>query len=152
MGHQSEALVKRLSQRLRRGRRQGAPSDRLLCSLEYGWGPQGRAQRAATEHILGEYAPVVRNITANAVASTGTYRPPSRHTMSVRYCGRTFTPDEIEWLRGLIGEDPSCTRADLSWLACRQFNWLKADAGLKIALGRGMANIYDSQTSGNVTK
>lgn len=51
--------------------------------------------------------------------------------MSVRYCGRTFTADEIEWLRTLIGEDPTLTRADLSRLACRQFNWLKADGGLK---------------------
>ncbi len=51
--------------------------------------------------------------------------------MSVRYCGRLFTPDEIERIRILIGEDPRRTRADLSRLACREFNWLKANGGLK---------------------
>jgi len=51
--------------------------------------------------------------------------------MSVRYCGRTFTPEQIERLRTLIEEDPKRTRADLSRLACREFNWLKADGGLK---------------------
>jgi len=51
--------------------------------------------------------------------------------MSIRYCGRTFTLEQIDWLRTLIGENPTHTRADLSRLACRQFNWLKADGGLK---------------------
>ncbi len=50
--------------------------------------------------------------------------------MSVRYCGRTFTREEIEWMRDLIGEDPTRTRADLSRLTCRELNWLKADGGL----------------------
>jgi len=51
--------------------------------------------------------------------------------MSVRYCGRTFNPEQIDWLRTLIAEDPTRTRADLSRLACRELNWLKADGGLK---------------------
>ena len=51
--------------------------------------------------------------------------------MSVRYCGRAFSRDEIEWMRTLISEDPTRTRADLSRLTCREFNWLKADGGLK---------------------
>ncbi len=50
--------------------------------------------------------------------------------MSVRYCGRIFGWDEIEWMRTLIAEDPTRTRADLSRLICRKFNWLKADGAL----------------------
>jgi len=51
--------------------------------------------------------------------------------MSIRYCGRTFSKEEIDRLRTMISEDPDRTRADLSRLACREFNWLKADGGLK---------------------
>ena len=51
--------------------------------------------------------------------------------MSVRYCGRTFSRDEMVWMRTLIGEDPGRSRAELSRLICREFNWLKPDGGLK---------------------
>ena len=64
--------------------------------------------------------------------------------MSVRYCGRTFTPQQIDRLRTLIGEDPTRTRADLSRLACREFNWLKADGGLKEMSARvAMLRMHD---------
>jgi hypothetical protein len=64
--------------------------------------------------------------------------------MSVRYCGRTFTLEQIDWLRTLIGEDPTLSRADLSRLACRQFNWLKADGGLKEMSARvAMLRMHD---------
>jgi len=64
--------------------------------------------------------------------------------MSVRYCGRTFTLEQIDWLRTLIGEDPTRTRADLSRLACREFNWLKADGGLKEMSARvAMLRMHD---------
>ena len=64
--------------------------------------------------------------------------------MSVRYCGRTFSRDEIEWMRELIGEDPTRTRADLSRLTCREFNWLKADGGLKDMSARvAMLRMHD---------
>jgi len=64
--------------------------------------------------------------------------------MSVRYCGRAFSRDEIEWMRTLISEDPTRTRADLSRLTCREFNWLKADGGLKEMSARvAMLRMHD---------
>ena len=64
--------------------------------------------------------------------------------MSVRYCGRTFTPEEINRLRVLITEVPTRTRADLSRLACRELNWLKADGGLKEMSARvAMLRMHD---------
>jgi hypothetical protein len=64
--------------------------------------------------------------------------------MSVRYCGRAFGRDEIEWMRTLISEDPTRTRADLSRLICREFNWLKADGGLKEMSARvAMLRMHD---------
>ena len=64
--------------------------------------------------------------------------------MSVRYCGRIFGWDEIEWMRTLIAEDPTRTRADLSRLICRKFNWLKADGGLKEMSARvAMLRMHD---------
>ena len=48
-----------------------------------------------------------------------------------RYCGRDFTDQELEQIRGIIGEDPNRTRADLSRLTCQAVAWFKADGGLK---------------------
>jgi hypothetical protein len=43
----------------------------------------------------------------------------------VRYCGRTFTPEEIEMIRRLIASDPRLTRADLSRIVCDELGWLR---------------------------
>ena len=48
-----------------------------------------------------------------------------------RYCGRDFTPDQIDLLRRLIAEDPARRRAELSRLACQHLDWTKPDGGLK---------------------
>ena len=51
--------------------------------------------------------------------------------MSVRYCGRDFTDQEMEKIRFLIAEDKTRSRAELSRLTCQTLNWLKPDGGLK---------------------
>ena len=51
--------------------------------------------------------------------------------MSVRYCGRDFSDQEIEQIRALIAEDKTRSRAELSRLTCQTLNWLKPDGGLK---------------------
>ncbi len=51
--------------------------------------------------------------------------------MSVRYCGRDFSPEELTQIRQLIAEDPGRSRAELSRLTCRALQWYKADGGLK---------------------
>ena len=48
-----------------------------------------------------------------------------------RYCGRDFTDQELNQIRGLIKEDPNRTRAELSRLTCKSLAWTKADGGLK---------------------
>jgi len=49
----------------------------------------------------------------------------------LRYCGRLFTPAEIETLRGLIAEHPEANRAQLSRLACERLGWRAPDGRLK---------------------
>jgi len=51
--------------------------------------------------------------------------------MSVRYCGRNFSQEEIMQIRKLITEDPARSRAELSRLTCQVLKWYKADGGLK---------------------
>ncbi len=51
--------------------------------------------------------------------------------MSVRYCGRDFSEQEMEQIRALIAEDKTRSRAELSRLTCQALNWLKPDGGLK---------------------
>jgi hypothetical protein len=55
----------------------------------------------------------------------------ARQLLSVRYCGRDFSDDELTQIRQLIGEDPARSRAELSRLTCSALGWYKADGGLK---------------------
>ena len=48
-----------------------------------------------------------------------------------RYSGRDFSAEELVSIRALIADNPTCTRADLSRLACQALRWYKADGGLK---------------------
>lgn len=49
----------------------------------------------------------------------------------MRYCGREFTADEINWIRQLIAERADISRKDISIEFCREYVWLKPDGGLK---------------------
>jgi len=51
--------------------------------------------------------------------------------MSVRYCGRNFSQEEMMQIRKLIIEDSARSRAELSRLTCQALKWYKADGGLK---------------------
>lgn len=51
--------------------------------------------------------------------------------LHVRYCGREFTPDELEKIRKIIAADSQRTRAHISRLVCQALHWLKPDGGLK---------------------
>ena len=51
--------------------------------------------------------------------------------MSVRYCGRDFSEEELARIRQLIPDNPDSSRAELSRLTCRLLQWYKADGGLK---------------------
>ncbi len=44
----------------------------------------------------------------------------------MRYCGRDFTKEEIDWIRRLIEDRPEINRTKISVLLCRQINWFKA--------------------------
>jgi len=48
-----------------------------------------------------------------------------------RYCGREFTPKELEQIRFLIKLNPEFNRARLSREVCRIFQWLKPDGKFK---------------------
>ena len=49
----------------------------------------------------------------------------------MRYCGRDFTNEEINWIRQLIKDRPEINRTKISALLCQKTNWLKPDGGLK---------------------
>lgn len=48
-----------------------------------------------------------------------------------RYCGRNFTPKELEQIQSLIKHNPEFNRMWLSKEVCRMFQWLKPDGKLK---------------------
>ncbi len=48
-----------------------------------------------------------------------------------RYCGRDFTPKELEQIRSLIKRNPEFNRMRLSQEVCRMLQWFKPDGKLK---------------------
>ena len=52
-------------------------------------------------------------------------------TESVRYCGRTFSAEELEVIRGVIVSNPQLTRNALSGLVCDQLGWLRPEGRRK---------------------
>jgi len=49
----------------------------------------------------------------------------------MRYCGRTFTPEEFQRIRQLIADHPTASRARLSRLVCEHLGWRRPDGRLK---------------------
>jgi hypothetical protein len=49
----------------------------------------------------------------------------------MRYCGREFSAQEIDWVKKLIETEPDISRQQLSIRFCRQASWRKSDGGLK---------------------
>lgn len=47
------------------------------------------------------------------------------------YCGRPFTPEELELIRGLLGAARPLNRAQLSREVCEQLGWRRPDGRLK---------------------
>jgi len=56
--------------------------------------------------------------------------------VSVRYCGRDFSDEELTQIRRLIAEHPTCHRAQLSRMTCQALQWYKPDGGLKAMSAR----------------
>lgn len=50
---------------------------------------------------------------------------------AVRYCGRSFSAQEIDWIRQLIDSEPALNRAALSRRVCEQLAWLTPDGRSK---------------------
>lgn len=56
----------------------------------------------------------------------------SNHTSnSVRYSGRLFTRQEIDWIGQLITDNPQLNRRQLSCLVCENLGWLRPDGRTK---------------------
>jgi hypothetical protein len=49
----------------------------------------------------------------------------------MHYCGRDFSEQEIEWIRGLRLSSPGISRRALSIRFCEHWEWRKPDGGLK---------------------
>jgi hypothetical protein len=49
----------------------------------------------------------------------------------MHYCGREFSEQEIEWIRGLRLSSPGISRRALSIRFCEHWEWRKPDGGLK---------------------
>jgi hypothetical protein len=50
---------------------------------------------------------------------------------AVRYCARSFSAQEIDWIKELIDSEPALNRAALSRRVCEQLGWLTADGRSK---------------------
>ncbi len=50
---------------------------------------------------------------------------------SHRYCGRQFTLNDMDFIRGLIRCKPEANRAELSRLVCKSLKWFRPDGRLK---------------------
>ena len=49
----------------------------------------------------------------------------------MRYCGRTFSVQELELIRSLMAEHPGHHRLALSRLVCEHLDWRRPNGGLK---------------------
>jgi hypothetical protein len=49
----------------------------------------------------------------------------------MRYCGREFSQQQIEWLEQLIATHPGISRQEISRRFCEQLGWRKPDGALK---------------------
>mgnify|MGYP000464291937 CR=1 FL=1 len=49
----------------------------------------------------------------------------------MRYCGREFSEEEVDWIRDLISTSPRISRRALSIRFCEHWGWRKPDGGLK---------------------
>ena len=52
--------------------------------------------------------------------------------VSVRYCGRDFTPQDLDGIRAIIASPERPHRTAIAQAVCRLFNWVKPDGGLKV--------------------
>lgn len=50
---------------------------------------------------------------------------------TLRYCGRDWTPEEIDRIRHILASEPELNRHRLSCRICDEFGWLKPDGALK---------------------
>jgi hypothetical protein len=51
----------------------------------------------------------------------------------LRYCGRTFTTEEVEVIRRIIDDPWHTTRASIARAVCEALNWVKPNGELKLA-------------------
>jgi hypothetical protein len=54
-----------------------------------------------------------------------------QEVVATRYSGREFSPQEIDWIRNLIAQDPAISRFQISKRFCEYADWRKPDGGLK---------------------
>lgn len=52
--------------------------------------------------------------------------------LSVRYCGRDFTLQDLDDIRAIIASPDRPHRGAIAQAVCQRFNWLKPDGGLKL--------------------
>lgn len=50
---------------------------------------------------------------------------------AIRYCGRLFTMEEMDWMRRLMASEPKLNRAQLSRRVCSALHWLRPDGRSK---------------------
>gem|GEM_PF-6116128 len=63
-------------------------------------------------------------MTAQSVNTPTTGKP-------IRYCGRLFTMEEMDWIRRLMASEPKLNRAQLSRRVCDGLHWLRPDGRSK---------------------
>jgi hypothetical protein len=56
----------------------------------------------------------------------------------MKYGGRNFTQEEIDWMNALIQSNPDLSRRKYSARICEHLNWRRANGGLKDSMLRGL--------------
>ncbi len=72
-----------------------------------------------------------RRASTARLASPARGCPAARRLTLVRYCGRTFSAQELELIRSLMAEHPGHHRLALSRLVCERLDWRRPNGGLK---------------------
>ena len=54
------------------------------------------------------------------------------------YRHRVITEDDLDFIRGLIAQNPQCSRRELSKKLCEAWNWVQANGALRDMVCRGM--------------
>lgn len=68
--------------------------------------------------------------------------------LNVKYQGKSVTPDDLQFIKQIIANNPNASRRQLSKLICEAWNWRQANGHLKDMVCRGL--LLELERSGHL--